>query len=151
MASGLSARAWAEPSHNPGWTNGQLLFHVMLGFVLVLPLARLLVLFGRLPRVVSRTFAGVLNLATPVFNRVNAIGPRPGARLLGKTGVLRQFDRVHARILARLERIRPGEWSLTMPYPTRWDPRFRSAMRLENLFQYPVDHLRHHRAQLRVT
>ena len=149
MAGALSARAWVEPSHNPGWTNGQLLFHVMLGFILVPPLARLLVWFGRLPGVWSRTFAGVLDVATPVFNRVNALGPRAGARLLGKAGVVRRFDRVHARILARLDRIRPGDWSLTMPYPTRWDPRFRSDMRLENLFRYPIDHLRHHRAQLR--
>jgi len=39
MASILSARAWAVPSRNPAWTNGQLLFHVLLGFVLVPPLA----------------------------------------------------------------------------------------------------------------
>lgn len=151
MAGAMSSRAWAAPSHNPGWTNGQLLFHVMLGFILVPLLARLLVWLGRLPGVWSRTFARVLNLSTPVFNRVNAIGPRAGARLLGKAGVLRQFDRAHARILARLDRVRAGDWSLTMPYPTRWDPRFRSDMRLEDLFQYPIDHLRHHRAQLRAT
>jgi hypothetical protein len=151
MAGILSARAWAEPSRNPAWTNGQLLFHVLLGFILVPPLARLLVLFGHLPPVCARTFAGILNLSTPVFNRMNAIGPRAGARILGKAGVLRQFDRVHPRILARLDRIRPGDWSLTMHYPTRWDPRFRTDMRLQDLFRYPVDHLRHHRSQLRAT
>ena len=44
----ISEPWWAKPSHNPGWTNGQLLFHVLLGFVLVLPLAGILVFFGHL-------------------------------------------------------------------------------------------------------
>jgi hypothetical protein len=151
MAIAISERAWSEPSHNPGWTNGQLLFHVLVGFALVPPLAWLLVLFGHLPRGFSRAFAAILNLSAPVFNRVNAIGPRAGARILGRVGILRQFDRVHARILARLQRTQSRDWALTMHYPTRWDPRFRTDMRLADLFQYPIDHLRHHRSQIRAT
>jgi hypothetical protein len=149
MASSLSEHAWTEPSRNPGWTNGQILFHILLGFILVLPLASLLVFFGHLPRVFSRVFAGILNLSSPLFNRINASGPRAGARLLGKAGVLRKFDKVHGAVLARFDRIRPRDWTLTMHYPTRWDPRFRADMRLADLFRYPVDHMRHHRAQLR--
>ena len=151
MAEAVSERAWTEPSGNPGWTNGQLLFHVLLGFILVLPLASVLVFFGHLPGVCSRLFSGVLNLSTPAFNRINAIGPRVGARILGRAGVLRRFDQVHGAILARLDRVNSRDWALTMHYPTRWDPTFRSDMRLEDLFQYPVEHMRHHRSQLRPT
>ena len=151
MVAGVSERGWNEPSHNPGWTNGQVLFHVLLGFILVLPLARLLVLFGHLPRVFGRAFAGMLDISAPLFHRINALGPRAGARILGRHGVLRRFDRVHRAILIRLDRVRPGQWALTMHYPTRWDPRFPSQMRLEDLFMYPVTHLRHHRRQLRAT
>jgi hypothetical protein len=39
MAASISEPWWARPSHNPGWTDGQLLFHVLHGFILVLPLA----------------------------------------------------------------------------------------------------------------
>lgn len=151
MADAVSERAWTQPSYNPGWTNGQLLFHVFLGFVLVLPLATLLVFFGQLPPVCSRIFAGMLNFSTPLFNRINAIGPRAGARLLGREGVVRKFDQAHGAILARLDRVRPGDWALTMNYPRRWDPRFQTPMRLEDLFVYPLDHLRHHRSQLRAS
>lgn len=151
MANALSARAWAEPSDNPGWTNGQLVFHVLIGFILVPLLARLFVLFDHLPRMCSRAFAAVLNLSTPLFNRINAVGPRAGARVLGRAGILRQFDRVHARILTRLDRTRPRDWERTMHYPTRWDPRFRADMRLADLFRYPIDHLRHHRSQMRAS
>jgi hypothetical protein len=134
MADAVSEQSWNEPSNNRGWTNGQLLFHILLGFILVPLLARLLIFAGHLPRVYSRSFSGVLNFSTPLFNRVNAVGPRVAARILGREGTIRKFDRVHAQTIARLERIRPSEWSLTMHFPTRWDPRFREDMRLENLF-----------------
>jgi hypothetical protein len=49
MVASISEQGWTEPSRNPGWTNGQLLFHVLLGFILVLPLAGILVFFGHLP------------------------------------------------------------------------------------------------------
>jgi DinB superfamily len=149
MVASISEPGWAKPSHNPGWTNGQLLFHVLLGFILVLPLAGLLVFFGHLPAVCSRIFAAILNFSTPFFNRINAVGPRAGARLLGRAGLIRSFDQVHGTILERLERVRPGDWALTMHYPTRWDSSFKMPMHMEDLFRYPVDHLRHHRHQLR--
>jgi len=151
MVASISDQEWTAPSHNPGWTNGQLLFHVLLGFILVLPLASILVFFGHLPAACSRLFAGVLNFSAPLFNRINAVGPRAGARLLGRPGVTRKFDQMHGAILARLDRVRAQDWALAMHYPTRWDPRFQTPMRLENLFRYPVDHLRYHRSQLRAT
>jgi DinB superfamily len=149
MVASISEPWWAKPSHNPGWTNGQVLFHVLLGFILVPPLAGLLVFFGHLPAVCSRIFAAILNFSTPLFNRINAVGPRAGARLLGRAGLISKFDQVHGTILKRLERVRQGDWSLAMHYPTRWDPLFKAPMHLEDLFRYPVDHLRQHRHQLR--
>ena len=151
MVASISEQGWTEPSQNPGWTNSQLLFHVLLGFILVRPLAGILVFFGHLPPLCSRVFAGVLNISTPLFNRINAVGPRAGARLLGRAAVISKFDQVHGAVLARLDRVRPRDWALTMHYPTRWDPRFQTSMGLEDLFRYPIDHLRHHRHQLRAT
>ena len=134
---------------NPGWTNGQLLFHVLLGFALVLPLASLLVFFGHLPRTYSKVFGGI-NFHALLQPRQCARSTRR-VRLLGRAETIRKFDRVHEAILARLDRIRPDDWQLTMHYPTRWDPHFRADMGLEDLFQYPIIHLRHHLAQLRAT
>jgi DinB superfamily len=114
MVGSISEQRWDKPSHNPGWTNGQLLFHVLLGFILVLPLAGILIFFGHLPAVCSRIFAAILNFSTPLFNRINAVGPRAGARLVGRAGLISKFDRVHEAILERLERVRPGDWALAM-------------------------------------
>jgi hypothetical protein len=149
MVASISEQSWAKPSDNPGWTNGQLLFHVLLGFILVLPLAGIMVFFGHLPAVCSRIFAAILNFSTPLFNRINAVGPRAGASLVGRAGLINRFDQVHGAILERLDRVRPGDWPLAMHYPTRWDPRFKTPMHIEDLFRYPVEHLRHHRHQLR--
>jgi hypothetical protein len=71
--------------------------------------------------------------------------------LLGRAGLITKFDQVHGAILQRLEHVRPNDWTMAMYYPTRWDSRFKTPMRLEDLFRYPVDHLRHHRHQLRTT
>jgi hypothetical protein len=52
-------------------------------------------------------------------------GPRAGASLVGRAGLISKFDQVHGAILERLERVRPGGWALAMHYPTRWDRRLR--------------------------
>jgi hypothetical protein len=70
--------------------------------------------------------------------------------VLGRPGIIRTFDRVHGAILERLARVPAADWALAMHYPTRWDPRFETRMHLEDLFRYPVDHLRHHRHELRL-
>lgn len=44
------------------WTNEQLLFHMMFGYLIVLKLLALVRLFSRLPPAVSRTFAGCWTL-----------------------------------------------------------------------------------------
>ena len=140
--------AWRAPSRNPGWTNAQLCFHVLLGFILVPPLLRILGLMSHLPAWCDRAFARLLNATTPAFNRVNALGPRIGGRLLSRRGMVRQFDRTHARIVRRLERMTARDLERGMRHPTRWDPRFREAMTAADLFRYPVSHMEHHLAQL---
>jgi hypothetical protein len=95
-------------------------------------LASILVFFGHLPAVCSRIVVAILNFSTPLFNRINAMGPRAGARLLGRAGLISKFDQVHGAILERLERVRSGDWELAMHYPTRWDPpRFKTPMHME--------------------
>jgi hypothetical protein len=63
-------------SHNPGWTNGEILAHMTFGFIVInvlLPMARL---WGRLPKASSKWFAWLLNAVTGPFNWVNALGAR---------------------------------------------------------------------------
>lgn len=147
MLNSLTEEGWYRQSRNPAWTNGQLLFHITLGYGLIPVLLPIVKLFGRLPPVFSRKFAALLNWSTPFFNWINAIAPRIGARIYKFDALGRKFDKVHKTILKRLYSTRDEEWKLGMHPPVKWDPRFDEFMRLEGFFRYPVLHFRHHEKQ----
>ena len=133
-----------QPGTNPAWTNGQLVFHIALGFFLAPSVIRIGLVLGRMPRPVSRVFARILKSATAPFNWINAagpalIGPRFTRRALGAT-----FDWVHMRILRRLDALQEADLGLRMQYPDRWEPLFQDSMTLENMLRYPVLHLTSH-------
>jgi hypothetical protein len=144
----VAPNSWRQPSRNPAWTNGQLLFHIALGFFLLIPLVRIMRVFSALPKGASRAFARCLNLGTPIFNWINAIGPRVGARVLNAKRLGSTFDSVCRKNLAAIDAMRPEDWGRGMHYPTRWEPRFADFMTVESLFRYPAVHMRHHRAQI---
>jgi hypothetical protein len=144
----MPSESWRAPSRNRGWTNAELCFHMLLGFILVPPLLRIMRWMALLPAWCDRGFAWLLDGATPLFNRVNALGPRVGARLLSRDAMARVFDRVHSRILRRLGEMEARDLERRMRYPTRWDPRFRAVMTAEDLLRYPSMHLEHHLRQL---
>ena len=56
-------RAWHRPTRGTRWTNEQLLFHMVFGYMIVLRLLILVKLFSRLPDRVGRVFAGLLDAA----------------------------------------------------------------------------------------
>jgi hypothetical protein len=138
----------SRPSNGTKWTNGQLLFHMLFGYLLVVRLLVLVRIFGRLPDGVSRVFAGVLEASTRPFHVINYLGSVGGPRLLGYAGMGRRFDRVIAKLLRRLERESDSELSRGMHYPTPWDPYFRAYMTLADVYRYPTQHFEHHRRQL---
>jgi hypothetical protein len=151
LLASLSPEDWRRPSANPAWTNGQVLFHIALGFFLIVPLVALMRLFAVLPPSASKIFARTLDAATPLFNSINAVGPRFGARILNARRIGPTFDRIHRRIVAIAGDMRPDQWDRGMYYPVRWESRFAEFMTFEKLLRYPVIHLRHHQAQIRRT
>ena len=60
-----------RPSSGTRWTNGQLLFHMFFGYLIVRRLLPLVRLMGRLPDPVSRTFARALEAGTGAFHVIN--------------------------------------------------------------------------------
>ncbi|MEU1198721.1 DinB family protein [Streptomyces sp. NPDC005813] len=133
------------------WTNGQLLFHMLFGYILIRPLLALLRVFGRLPPRASRVFAGGLNAATRPFDAINYLGPLGGARVLGRRRMGTLFDRVITWQHRRLDAERESDLALAMHYPTRWDPFFQDVMTIADLYRYPTQHFDFHRRQLTLT
>ena len=80
------------------WTNEQLLFHMLFGYLLVHNLLILVKAFTRLPRRVSKAFAATLNAATRPFHVVNYLGSLGGARVLGHARMERLLDFVIGRL-----------------------------------------------------
>jgi DinB superfamily len=130
------------------WTNEQLLFHMLFGYLLVRRLLPLVRLMDRLPDGVSRTFAAVLDAGTRPFHVVNYLGSLGGARVLGHARMERTFDRFVNALAVSLLQASDADLARGMHFPTGWDPYFRDWMTLADVYHYPTQHYRHHRRQL---
>ena len=130
------------------WTNEQLLFHMLFGYLVVRRLLPLVRILGWLPDGVSRVFAAALNAGTRPFHVVNYLGSLGGARVLGHAGMERTFDRIVNGLAASLLRAKDAELARGMHFPTGWDPYFRDHMTLADVYHYATEHYQHHRRQL---
>ncbi len=138
----------ARRSEGTRWTNEQLLFHMLFGYLLMRPLLLVFALFGRMPLGASRLFARVLDAATVPFDFINYLGPVCGARVLGRRRMAALCDRAIADLHRRIDTETPAHLQRRMHYPTRWDPFFRDVMTVAELYRYPAEHFDFHRAQL---
>jgi hypothetical protein len=149
LVDSLSESQLRQRSHNPGWTNGEILFHMVLGFSLIPILVPLLRVFHRFPRRYSKAFADLLNSATPLFNFANAMAARIGARIFRrKSSLHKQFDRIYRRIIIMLDSMRGEDLPSGMYYPHKWDSLFDAYMTADKLFNYPIRHFRFHVDQI---
>jgi DinB family protein len=144
----LSEADLRKPSHNPSWTNGEILFHMTFGFILILTLAPLVRLFGRLPKRFSHGFARLLNGITGFFNWFNALGPRLGGKVFTRNRIGGLYDWVYRALVRLVNSMPDDEWDRGMYYPDRWDTLFSDYMTLEQVLRYPTRHFIFHQQQI---
>ena len=138
-------------SNGTKWTNEQLLFHMLFGYLVtraVLVIARIL---GRLPNGASRAFARLLGTAHRPFLLINYLGSCAGARIIPYSHMRNRFDRVITALQASLQGEPDAALRRGMYYPTTWDPFFADYMTLADLYRYPTQHFNYHRQQLTLT
>jgi len=135
-------------SNGTRWNNGQLLFHMYFGYLIVVRLRLLVLFFARLPDAFSRGFARTLDVATGPFHVINFVASVAGSRVFGYLGLANHFDRVIGSLLRHLETEDESDLARGMHYPTSWDPYFRDYMTLADLYRYPTQHFEHHSRQL---
>ncbi len=135
-------------SNGTRWTNKQLLFHMLLGYLILHALTGLVRVFGRLPDGVSRAHARLLNAATRPFDAVNYLGSWAGGTTLTTHRMTVMFDRVVDRLHRRLDAETDADLALGMHYPTRWDPFFTDYMTLADVYRFPTRHFHFHERQL---
>ncbi|MEA5367150.1 DinB family protein [Amycolatopsis sp., V23-08] len=130
------------------WTNRQLLFHMLLGYLIMRALLTLARLFDRLPAGASRRFARLLDAATTPFDAVNFAGSWLGGTILPRRSMDALLDRTVAAQHRRLDRETDAGLARGMHYPTRWDPFFADYMTVADLYRFPARHFEFHQAQL---
>jgi hypothetical protein len=135
-------------SNGTRWTNGQLLWHMAFGFLIVRRLLPLVRLFGRLPDPVSRTFAAALNASTRPFHRINYLGGVGGALVFRGARLTRQLGHTIDVLQRRLTAESEADLARRMHFPPRWDPFFHETMSLLEVYAYGTQHYDFHRAQL---
>ncbi len=136
------------PTNGTKWTNKQLLFHMLFGFILVRVLLPLVKGFGWLPPVISRVFAAILNAGTRPFHVINYLSALPGGTVLGSRAMGRLMDRTIDGLRRGLARESEHTLALTMHLPIGWDPYFKHVMTVVDVYHYPTLHYEHHRRQL---
>jgi hypothetical protein len=130
------------------WTNDQVLFHMVFGYLVVRVLLWLVRAFSILPEGYSRRFATALDTAARPFHLINFLGSLGGARLLGHSGMERVMDTVTDSLIRVLARSSERQLERGMHFPVRWDPYFRDYMTVQDVMHYATQHYQHHRPQL---
>jgi len=138
----------ARPTLGTRWTNEQLLWHMLFGYIITRALLVLVRAFGRLPRGTGKAFARLLDAATVPFDFVNYIGPTGAVKVFGRRRTGAAYDRVVASLCRRLAAETEADLARGMHYPVRWDPFFKDFMTLADIYHYPTRHFDFHRRQL---
>ena len=106
LVDSLADKDLEKRSGNPAWTIRQLLFHMTLAPRLLPNDVRLIRKRARVPK-----------LPAFLFNRLNVIVTRIGARKLTRQSAREKYDAAHAVALDVLETIDEHEWRQGIDYP----------------------------------
>ena len=135
-------------THGTRWTNGQMLWHMVFGYLIVWRLLPGVRLFGRLPDGYSRRFAAALNASTRPFHVVNYLGGCCGALVFHGPRLARLLDRIVSQLHRRLHAETEESLARAMHFPVDWDPFFADTMTVADVYHYGTQHYDFHRAQL---
>jgi hypothetical protein len=137
-----------RPSDGTRWTNQQLLFHMLFGYLIVRALLILVRAFGLLPDGASKAFARLLDSACRPFGLINYLGSCAGARIIPPRRMTAMLDHAMAALDKHLQRETGSALRRGMHFPTTWDPFFAGYMTLAAIYRYPTQHFRFHQRQL---
>ena len=143
---GASRDGLRRRSDGTRWPNRQLLFHMVLGYLVVrtvLPLVRVL---GRLGH--SRAFAATLNAGHRPFHVINYAGSVMGGQILTTRAMAALLDRTLRALQRSLSAETATGLALTVHFPTAWDPYFTPTMSVLDVYHFGTQHFDHHRRQL---
>ncbi|HEV7192283.1 MAG TPA: DinB family protein [Jatrophihabitantaceae bacterium] len=143
-----NGESFARSSDGTRWTNRQLLFHMLFGYLIARNLRLIVKFVSHFPARAQRMFAGSLNAASRPFDVINYWGSVVGGRLLTPQRMNAWMGRVITSLHRHLDHEPDIALRRTMRFPSRWDRYFTSEMSLQDVYHYATLHYDHHRAQL---
>ena len=133
-------------SNGTRWTNRQLLFHMVFGYLVVRTLLPLVHALGRLGH--SRGFAATLNAGRRPFHLINYLGSCGGGQVLTTSAMAALFERTIQALQRSLAAETAQSLARTMYFPTAWDPYSKPTMSVLDVYHFATQHFDHHRRQL---
>jgi len=138
----------ARSSNGTRWTNRELLFHMLFGYLITWNLRYLVKVISRAPRRLQSAFADALDSATRPFHVINYWGSRLGGRIIRPHRMVTLSDRVIGSLHRQLAAETEASLERQMAFPIHWDPYFSVEMTMRDLYHYATLHFDHHRRQL---
>jgi hypothetical protein len=135
-------------SNGTRWTNRQLLFHMLFGYLIVRTSMPLVHAFGRRADNWSRRFAAILNAGQRPFHVINYVGSCGGGEVLPKSIMIKLMERTIHSLQHKLDGETEKSLALTMHFPTAWDPYFQDTMSVLDVYHDGTQHFDHHHKQL---
>ena len=148
LVRGATAADLRRRSAGTRWTNRQLLFHMVFGYLVVRTLLPLVRGFGRLPLSWSRRFAAVLHAVRAPYHLVNYVGSCVGGTVLSPVAMADLLDRAVDALQRQLAAADERDLRLRMAFPTSWDPYFTPTMTVGDVYHFGTQHFLHHQRQL---
>ena len=130
------------------WSNQQMLFHLVFGYLVVRTLLPFCRVMSHLPAGVSKAYAALLDRLTRPFDQVNYFGAVIGARLMTPQRLVGILDRVTAKLGNRILEADASALERGMYFPQKWDPFFKRFMSTWDIYRYPTMHFDLHVRQL---
>ena len=150
IAEGMSREDLDRSTKGTRWSNQQMLFHLVLGYLVVRTLLPLCRIMSHLPPGASIAFAALLDNLVGPFDQVNYLGAVLGARLLTPQRLVTVLDRVTLKLGERLQQETTARLERGMFFPQKWDPFFKRFMTTFDIYRYPTMHFDFHRQQLTI-
>lgn len=137
----LPDEAFAQPSSNPAWTIGELLYHMSIAPRLMVADVAIVLKRPFLLTLLPKLFPERL------FHWLNARLTRFGSRNLNRQFLADEYDKAHERIRQTFHRLDEADLQKSVRYPN-WDPLLAGDVTLAYLFGYIKRHFDSHAADI---
>lgn len=138
----IPEEAYDLPSDNPAWTVGEVLYHMSIAPRLLGNDVKMIVQQNWIYRLVPAL------IPKAVFDWLNKVLTRYGARNLSHDFLAREYDQAHNAALQALDGVADTDFGKRLHYPD-WDPLLSGDVTLERLFHYVKVHFDAHAVQIR--